>query len=91
MRATVMYGAGDVRVERVPHPKIQQPTDAVVRVVRACVCGSDLHPYHTMDPTDGPARMGHEFVGVIEDLGSEVSGLREGDVVVAPFAYADGT
>ena len=58
MRATVMYGAGDVRVETVPDPKIQQPTDAVVRVVRACVCGSDLHPYHSMNPADGPAPMG---------------------------------
>ncbi|TBV83886.1 IMP dehydrogenase, partial [Lysinibacillus sp. OL1] len=48
MRATIMYGAGDVRVETVPDPALQQPTDAIVRVVRACVCGSDLHPYHNM-------------------------------------------
>ena len=91
MRATVMYGAGDVRVETVPDPKIEQPTDAIVRTLRACVCGSDLHPYHTMDPADGPSPMGHEFIGVVEDLGSDVDGVRAGDLVVAPFAYADGT
>jgi len=91
MRATVMYGAGDVRVETVPDPKIEQPTDAIVRTLRACVCGSDLHPYHTMDPADGPSPMGHEFIGVVEDLGSDVDGVRAGDLVVAPFAYSDGT
>lgn len=91
MRATFLYGAGDVRVEHAPDPVLQQPTDAVVRIVRACVCGSDLHPYHTMAPSAQGAPMGHEFIGVVEELGSEVLGLARGDLVVAPFAYADNT
>lgn len=91
MRATLMYGPGDVRIEDVPDSTIQQPTDALVRVTAACVCGSDLHPYHSMSPDDGPARMGHEFIGVVEDAGSEVATLNKGDLVVAPFAFSDGT
>lgn len=84
-----MYGAGDVRVENAPDPVLREPTDAVVRIVRSCVCGSDLHPYHSM-PASGQGRpMGHEFLGVVEELGSEVSGLERGDLVVAPFAYSD--
>jgi len=90
MRATVIHGAGDVRVAEVPDPVIKQPTDALVRVVAACVCGSDLHPYASMSPADEPARIGHEFIGVVEDTGSEVSTIRRGDLVVAPFAYSDG-
>ncbi|GGT27895.1 IMP dehydrogenase [Streptomyces chromofuscus] len=86
-----MYGAGDVRVEQAPDPVLERPTDAVVRVVRACVCGSDLHPYHTMPASDEGTPMGHEFLGVVEELGSEVAGLKRGDLVVAPFAYADNT
>lgn len=91
MRATVMYGAGDVRVETLPDPVLTEPTDAIVRVVRACVCGSDLHPFHTMPASADGAPMGHEFLGVVEEIGSEVSGVAKGDMVVAPFAYADNT
>jgi len=91
MRATYMYGAGDVRVIDVPDPAIQQPTDALVRVVRACVCGSDLHPYHAMPETPEGVPMGHEFVGVVEEVGREVATLAKGDFVIAPFAYSDGT
>jgi len=91
MRATLMYGAGDVRVEDVPDPKIQQPTDAVVRVLLSCVCGSDLWPYGSMPAAEQGRPMGHEFLGVVEDLGSEVSGLTRGDLVVAPFVWADNT
>jgi threonine dehydrogenase-like Zn-dependent dehydrogenase len=91
MRATLIYGAGDVRVEQVPDPVLKQPTDALVRVTAACICGSDLHPYHSMSPADGPARIGHEFIGVVEDTGSDVSTVRKGDLVVAPFAFSDGT
>jgi threonine dehydrogenase-like Zn-dependent dehydrogenase len=91
MRATVMYGAGDVRLETLPDPVLQEPTDAVVRVVRACVCGTDLHPYHSMPASAEGVPMGHEFLGVVEDVGSEVSGPKKGDVVVSPFAYADNT
>ena len=91
MRATFMYGAGDVRVIDVPDPKIQQPTDAIVRVVRSCICGSDLHPYHSMPVTPQGSSMGHEFIGVVEDVGSAVSTVKTGDLVIAPFAWSDGT
>lgn len=91
MRATFMHKAGDVRVQDAPDPVIEQPTEAVVRITRSCVCGSDLHPYHSLSAADGPAAMGHEFIGVVEDLGSEVSGLTRGDLVVSPFAFADNT
>ncbi|MFD3456336.1 zinc-binding dehydrogenase [Streptomyces sp. NPDC058691] len=91
MRAAMMYGAGDVRIEDRPDPKIQQSTDAVVRVVLSCVCGSDLWPYKSM-PVAGTGRpMGHEFLGVVEEIGSAVSGLQAGDLVVAPFTYCDNT
>lgn len=91
MRATIMYGAGDVRVEDVPDPVLQQPTDALVRIVRACVCGSDLYPYRNMPATPGGRPMGHEFVGVVEEVGGEVATLKKGDFVIAPFAWSDGT
>ncbi|UED83909.1 zinc-binding dehydrogenase [Streptomyces profundus] len=91
MRATFIHEAGDVRVEDAPDPELREPTDAIVRVLLACVCGSDLHPYHNRPPSDGPASIGHEFLGVVEDVGSEVSGLRPGDLVVSPFVYADNT
>jgi threonine dehydrogenase-like Zn-dependent dehydrogenase len=91
MRATIMYGAGDVRVENVPDPTLQAPTDAVVRVVRACVCGSDLHPFHTMPASAQGSPMGHEFIGVVEEIGSDVATLQRGDFVIAPFAYSDNT
>jgi threonine dehydrogenase-like Zn-dependent dehydrogenase len=74
MRATLMYGAGDVRVQDVPDPAVQEPTDAVVRVLRAAVCGSDLWPYGSMPSAEQGRPMGHEFLGIVEDLGSEVSG-----------------
>jgi threonine dehydrogenase-like Zn-dependent dehydrogenase len=86
-----MYGAGDVRVQDVPDPKLQEPTDAVVRVLRSCICGSDLWPYGAMPATDNGRRIGHEFLGVVEDAGPDVSGLRPGDLVVAPFMWADNT
>jgi threonine dehydrogenase-like Zn-dependent dehydrogenase len=91
LKATLMYGAGDVRVEHVPDPALREPTDAVVRVVRSCICGSDLWPYGSMPTRAEGRRMGHEFLGVIEELGSEVSVLKVGDLVVAPFVWADNT
>lgn len=86
-----MYGAGDVRVEDVPDAKLHEPTDAVVRVLRACICGSDLWPYASMPAGAEGRRMGHEFLGVVEEIGSDVAGLAAGDVVVAPFVWADNT
>ncbi|MET0764390.1 MAG: alcohol dehydrogenase catalytic domain-containing protein [Blastococcus sp.] len=86
-----MYGAGDVRVEDVPDPKLELPTDALVRVVRACICGSDLHPYHSMPASDQGSPMGHEFIGVVEEIGSDVATLSRGDLVIAPFAWSDNT
>ena len=91
MRATYMYGAGDVRVIDVPDATIKHPTDALVRVVRSCVCGSDLHPYHSMPTTPEGSSMGHEFLGVVEDIGSDVRTINRGDLVIAPFAWSDGT
>ena len=75
MRATVIHGAGDVRIEDVPDATVREPTDALVRVLRACICGSDLWPYASMDADERGARIGHEFIGVIEDLGADVSGF----------------
>lgn len=89
MRATLMYEAGDVRVEDVPDSRIKRPTDALVRITASCICGSDLHPYHSMSAADGPARMGHELIGIIEEIGVEVATLKKGDLVVSPFAISD--
>jgi threonine dehydrogenase-like Zn-dependent dehydrogenase len=91
MLATVMFAAGDVRVEDVPDPTIADPTDAIVRVTRACICGSDLWPYGSMERTDTGQSMGHEAIGVVEDVGAEVRTLQRGDVVVMPFASSDGS
>jgi hypothetical protein len=91
MRATVMYGAGDVRVEDVPDARLVEPSDALVAVTRAAICGSDLWPYKSMEPSETGRRMGHEFVGVVEEVGAEVRTLEAGDLVVAPFLWSDGT
>ena len=91
MRATVMYGAGDVRVEDRPAPAIEEDTDAIVRVVRTCICGSDLHPYHSMAASSDGATMGNEMIGVVEQTGDLVSTITPGDLVIAPFAFSDNT
>jgi threonine dehydrogenase-like Zn-dependent dehydrogenase len=91
MRATVMYGAGDVRIETVSDAGIIEPTDALVAVTRACICGSDLWPYKTLEHIDIGRRMGHEAIGVVEAVGADVRRLKAGEVVVMPFAYSDGT
>src|SRR5216683_798845 len=91
MRATVMYGAGDVRVETVPDARLIESTDALVRITRACICGSDLWPYNQMEHSETGQRMGHEFIGVVEAVGADVRTMKSGDVVVAPFAWSDGT
>jgi len=89
MRATVIHGERDVRLEERPDPKIQGPRDAVVRVVAACVCGSDLWGYRGVRPASGP--IGHELVGVVEQLGEAVTGIAVGDFVIAPFSLSDGS
>ncbi len=86
-----MYKAGDVRIENVPDAAIVEPTDAVVRVARACICGSDLWPYKDLDASEPPRVMGHEAIGVVDDVGSAVENLRRGDFVIMPFAFSDGT
>ena len=86
-----MYQAGDVRVETVPDPVIHEPTDAIVRITSACVCGSDLWPYRSMPFKEEGRRMGHEFIGIVEEVGADVSGFAPGDLVVAPFVWADNT
>ena len=91
MRATVMYAASDVRVEDVPDARLVEPTDALVRVTDAAICGSDLWPYRTMEPSPTGRRMGHEFIGVVEEAGAEVKTLKAGDLVVTPFVWSDGT
>jgi len=91
MRATVMHGAGDVRIEDVPDAGIVEPTDALVSVTRAAICGSDLWSYKSMPHDDAGRRMGHEFIGVVEAVGSSVDTVATGDLVVAPFLYSDGT
>ncbi len=91
MRATMMYGARDVRVENVPDPSLVEATDAIVRVVRACICGSDLWPYNDMPRSETGQSMGHEAIGVVEAIGRDVRIVKRGQVVVMPFAISDGT
>jgi len=86
-----MRAAGDVRIEDVPDPSILDPTDAILRVTRACICGSDLWPYASMEPSETGQSMGHEAIGIVEDIGAEVRMLKRGDLVVMPFAISDGT
>ncbi|WP_167041726.1 zinc-dependent alcohol dehydrogenase family protein [Salinibacterium sp. ZJ454] len=91
MLATMIYGERDIRVEERPNPTLHLPTDAVVRVVASCVCGSDLWPYRGVNAVHSARPIGHEFVGVIEQLGADVATLRVGDFVIAPFTVSDGT
>ena len=91
MRATVMYGAGDVRVDNVPDAGLKESTDALVRVTRAAICGSDLWPYKAMEATESGRRMGHEFVGVVEAVGADTKTVKPGDLVLSPFLWSDGT
>ncbi|MEU0489263.1 zinc-dependent alcohol dehydrogenase family protein [Nocardiopsis sp. NPDC006139] len=91
MRAVVMHAPGDVRVEDVEKPVIVEPTDAVIRVTAACICGSDLWPYRGVEKQDGPARMGHEYIGVVEQVGARVEEIAVGDFVVGSFVASDNT
>ena len=91
MRATVMFGAGDVRIENVPDPRLIESTDAVVQITRACICGSDLWPYKAMEQSERGRVMGHEAIGVVESVGADVHAIKRGDLVVMPFAFSDGS
>ena len=91
MRATLIYGERDIRLEEVPDPILSTGGDAIVRVVAACVCGSDLWPYRGVQPTAEPHRIGHEFVGVVEEIGDAVTTIKVGDFVIAPFYDCDNT
>ncbi|MEV5740427.1 zinc-dependent alcohol dehydrogenase family protein [Microbispora rosea] len=91
MRAVVMYAPGDVRVEQREDPKILAPTDAIIRLSATCVCGSDLWPYRGLDKHDGPVPMGHEYVGVVEEVGGEVTSVEPGQFVVGSFFASDNT
>ncbi|MFF2079156.1 zinc-dependent alcohol dehydrogenase family protein [Kitasatospora sp. NPDC058162] len=91
MRATVIHGPNDIRIEEVPDPVLRRPTDAVVRVVNACICGSDLWAYRGVASRVAGQRIGHEFLGIVEEVGAEVTGFRPGDFVLAPFVWSDGT
>jgi threonine dehydrogenase-like Zn-dependent dehydrogenase len=90
MRGVVMYSPGDVRVEEREDPKIEQPTDAIIRLTATCICGSDLWPYRGIEPVDHTA-MGHEYVGVVEEIGADVKTLKVGDFVVGSFVISDNT
>jgi threonine dehydrogenase-like Zn-dependent dehydrogenase len=89
MRAAVMHAPGDVRVESVPEPSIVEPTDAIIRVSAACVCGSDLWPYRGIEELDWPAPMGHEYAGIVEEVGTEVATIKPGQFVVGSFWASD--
>jgi threonine dehydrogenase-like Zn-dependent dehydrogenase len=91
MRAALYLAAGNVIVDEVPDPTIVDPTDAIVRVVRSCVCGSDLWAYRGTFARPERSRLGHEFIGTVEEVGADVRDLRVGQLVIAPFSYADGT
>jgi threonine dehydrogenase-like Zn-dependent dehydrogenase len=86
-----MYGPRDVRVEDVPEPSIVEPTDAIIRIVRACICGSDLWPYRGVDAPQWPMAMGHEYAGIVEDVGSDVTNVKHGQFVIGSFFASDNT
>ena len=91
MRATVIHSPGDIRVENLPDPAIQQPTDAVIRTIATCVCGSDLWDYRGINPVTGPTPMGHEYAGIVEQVGAEVTNIKPGQFVIGSFFASDNT
>ncbi|MEU0597479.1 zinc-dependent alcohol dehydrogenase family protein [Streptomyces sp. NPDC006393] len=91
MRAAILYGPGDVRVEERDTPKILKPTDAAIRTFATCVCGSDLWDYRGINPAKDPAPTGHEYVGIVEEVGDQVTTVRPGQFVVGSFFASDGT
>jgi threonine dehydrogenase-like Zn-dependent dehydrogenase len=91
MRGAVLYGLRDLRFEERPVPKIIEPTDAIIRIAATCVCGSDLWPYRGLQPIDAPTPMGHEYCGVVEEVGSAVRSIKPGQFVIGSFATSDNT
>src|SRR5579862_5798595 len=91
MKGAVLYGAGDIRFEHRDDPKIVESTDAILRLAATCVCGSDLWPYRGLQPIDGPTPMGHEYCGIVEEVGSAVKSIKTGQFVVGSFATSDNT
>ena len=91
MYATVLHGPGDVRYERVSDPKILKPTDAIIQLSVTCICGSDLWPYRGISPLGEPMHMGHEYCGVVVEVGSEVRTVKPGQFVVGSFCISDNT
>jgi threonine dehydrogenase-like Zn-dependent dehydrogenase len=91
VRAAVFEGPGNIRIQQVPDPEVELPTDAVVRVVSAAICGSDLWSYRGYGSRAPGARIGHEFIGVVTDVGPDVRTVRAGDLVISPFTWSDGT
>lgn len=91
MRAVKLYGARDVRVEDVPMPTIREDGDAIIKLAAACVCGSDLWPYRGVDPITEPITTGHEYCGVVQEVGPGVKNIKPGDFVVGSFFASDGT
>jgi threonine dehydrogenase-like Zn-dependent dehydrogenase len=91
MRGAILHAPGDIRVEQRDDPVIELPTDAIIRLAATCVCGSDLWPYRGIEPVDGPAPMGHEYVGIIEETGADVRNVKPGQFVVGSFFASDNT
>ena len=91
MRGTVLYAPRDIRVEERAKPALQAPTDVIIRIAAACVCGSDLWPYRGIEPIEGPTPMGHEYAGVVEETGSDVRTIKADDFVVGSFMASDNT
>lgn len=91
MKGTVLYGAKDVRFENVPEPKIIHPTDAIIKLSATCICGSDLWPYRGLNEIESPMHMGHEYCGVVVEVGSDVKTVRPGQFVVGSFCLSDNT
>ena len=91
MRAVILHAPGDIRVEEVAKSTIVEPSDAVIRVTASCICGSDLWPYRGISPVNGPSPIGHEYVGVVEEIGADVRTVAVGDLVVGSFIASDNT
>jgi threonine dehydrogenase-like Zn-dependent dehydrogenase len=91
MRGAILHAPRDIRVEQREDPRIEQPTDAVIRLAATCVCGSDLWPYRGIEPVHGPAPMGHEYAGIVEEIGPDVRNIKPGQFVIGSFIASDNT